>query len=166
MGALMVVLVFPPPQFGGELPGACGRSFAGKTLLSIRAVAALDFAVDLGAARRDAPMRDAEIPEIPGEIGRELVAVVRLDSLDGHREPLAHLVEKGDRIRNRAVGIDPQDAVAGGLIHRRELIEAPAPELEVLDVHLDGLSGHGELAAAPRPGPVPLHRDPGAPRAA
>ena len=165
MWTLMVVLVFPTPQFGGELPGRAEDRWPVK-LLSIRAVAALDFAVDLGATRRDAPMRDAEIPEMPGEIGPELVAVVRLDSLDGHREPLAHLVEKGDRIRNRAVGIDPQDAVAGGLIHRRELIEAPAPELEVLDVHLDGLPGHGELAAAPRPGPVPLHRDPGAPRAA
>ncbi len=90
---------------------------------------------------------------MPREIGPELVAVVRLDPPDSRREALADLVEKGDRIRNRAVGIDPQDAVAGGLIHRRELIEAPVPELEVLDVHLDGLPGDGELAAAPRPGP-------------
>jgi len=131
MGALMVVLVFPTPQFGGELPGRAEDRSPVK-LLSIRAVATLDFAVDLGAARRDASMRDAEIPEMPGEIGPELVAVVRLDPLDGHREPLAHLVEKGDRIRNRAVGIDPEDAVAGGLIHRRELIEAPAPSLRCL----------------------------------
>src|SRR5262249_45098679 len=68
-----------------------------------------------------------------------------------------------DRVRNRVVGIDPEDAVAGGLIHRRELIEASAPEFEVLDVHLDGLPSHSELAAAPRPGPVSLHRDPGYP---
>ena len=103
MWALMVVLVFPTPQFGGELPGRAEDRSSVK-LLSIRAVAALDFAVDLGAARRDAPMRDAEIPEMSGEIGPELVAVVRLDPLDGHREPLAHLVEKGDRIPESSCG--------------------------------------------------------------
>src|SRR6202047_2105862 len=102
MGALMVVLVFPTPQFGGELPGRAEDRSPVK-LLSIGAVAALDFAVDLGAARRDAPMRDAEIPEMPGEIGPELIAVVRLNPLDGHREPLAHLVEKG-RSRQREWG--------------------------------------------------------------
>src|ERR1700730_8447377 len=67
MGALMVVLVFPTPQFGGELPGRAEDRSPVK-LLSIRAVAALDFAVDLGAARRDAPMRDAEIPEPAADV--------------------------------------------------------------------------------------------------
>ena len=147
MGALMIVLVFPTPQFGNELPRRA-EDRAAVELLPIGAVAALDFPIDLGATRRDAPMRDAEIPEVPGEIGPELVAVVRLGPLDGHREPLAHLVEKGDRLRNRAVGIDPEDAVAGGLIHRRELIEASAPEFTDLkpSLHRSSSTTHaGEL---------------------
>ncbi len=116
MGALVVAFVFPAPQFGDKLPGR-PEDRGAVELLAIRAMAALDFPVDLGATRRDAPVRDANIPEVPGEIHPELVAVVRLDPLDGHREPLAHLVEKGDRVRDRAVGVDPEDSVAGGLIH-------------------------------------------------
>src|SRR5262249_46348772 len=61
---------------------------------------------------------------------------------------------------NRAVCVDPQDAVAGGLIHRGELIEPSAPELEVFDVDLDGLPGHGEFAAPTRSGSIAFHRDP------
>lgn len=113
-------------------------------------------------------MGNPQIAQVPGEVGAELVAVVsldplNLDPLNGHREPLAKLVEKGDRIRNRAVSVDPEDAIAGGLVHRRELIGAAAAQLEVFDVNLDGLSGHGELSAAARSRPVSLHRDSGYP---
>jgi hypothetical protein len=82
MWAPMVVLVFPTPQFGGELH-ARAEDRSSTRLLSVRAVAALDFAVDFAAARRDTPMRVAEIPEMSGEIGPALVAVVRLDRVRG-----------------------------------------------------------------------------------
>jgi hypothetical protein len=42
------------------------------------------FAVGLGAARRDVPMRDAKVSEVPGKVGAELVAVAGLNPLAGH----------------------------------------------------------------------------------
>ena len=56
MGALMVVLVFPTPQFGNELPRRA-EDRAAVELLPIGAVAALDFPIDLGATRRDASLQ-------------------------------------------------------------------------------------------------------------
>ncbi len=131
MGASMVVLVFPAAQFRGELAGRTERR-PSIELLPVRAVAALNFAVDLGAARRDMPMGDPEIPEMPSEISAELIAMVRLDALDGHGKPLAHLVDEGDRARDGVVGVDPEDPVAGGLVDRGELIKAPPPSFRCL----------------------------------
>jgi hypothetical protein len=76
---------------------------------------------------------------MPGEVGAKLVAVVGLNSLDDHWKPLPDLVEKGDRVRDRAVRVDPEDAIAGGLVHRGELIEPPASKPKVFDIDLDGL---------------------------
>jgi hypothetical protein len=109
------------------------------------------------------PVRDPEVTEMPGEICAELIAVVGLHALDGHGEPLAHLIHEGDRVRNGIVRVDPEDPVAGGLIDRGELIEASAPELEMLDVDLDRLAGHREVPAPARPRSVALHRHPGHP---
>jgi hypothetical protein len=64
MGTPMVVLVLPAAQFGGELTGRAERGPSIELFL-IRAVAAFDLAVDLGAARRNVPMGDAEVAQMP-----------------------------------------------------------------------------------------------------
>src|SRR5215470_2139768 len=122
-------------------------------------MAPFHLAVHLETTRRDAAVGDAEIAQMPSEVCAELIAVVGLHSLDG-REPLPHLIEKGDDVRNRTVSVDPQDAIARGLVHRGELIQAAASEFAVFDVDLDGLPGHSELPAPPGPGAIALHRDP------
>ena len=47
---------------------------------------------------------DSEIPEMPGEVGPELVSVVGLASLDRLRERLPHLVNERD---NRGLASRP-----------------------------------------------------------
>ena len=89
-----------------------------------------------------------------------VIPVVGLDSLDGHGEPLANLIDEGSGRGNGGVGRDLQNAIARGVVDRRELVEAATAELQGLDVDLDGLAGDGELPAPPRPGAVPLARDP------
>jgi hypothetical protein len=84
-----------------------------------------------------------KIAQVPREVGAKLVAVVGLDPLDGHRKLLTHLVEKGDRIRDRAVGVDPHDAIAGGLIHCGESTEARLPMNASLD--RDRKLGRGKI---------------------
>ena len=159
MGSAVVIFVFPAPQFRRELRWRVEGRPPIEFFL-IRAMTAFHFAIHFGTTRRDPVVGDPEIAEMPGEIRAEFVTVVGLDPLDGHREPLAHLVKECDRVRDRVVGIDSEDPVTGGLIDRGELIETPTAELQMLDIHLDGQAGHCELAAAPRSGPVPLHRDP------
>jgi len=86
MGSPMIVLVLPAPQLGGELrDGAEGRTAI--ELLAIGAMAALDFSVALRAPRRNVAMGDAEIAQVPGEIGPELVPVIGLDALNGDGQP-------------------------------------------------------------------------------
>src|SRR5262245_45240689 len=104
-------------------------------------------------------MRDAEVAEMPGEVGAEFAAVVGLHPLHRHRKPLPDLVDEGDRVRDRAVRVNPEDAVAGGLVDRRELVKAAAAEFQMLHVDLDGLAGHGELAPTARPWAITFHRD-------
>jgi hypothetical protein len=76
----MVVFVLPAPQFGGEL-GRGAECCPSVELFPVCAVAAFDFAVDLGAAWRDVPMGDAKVSQMPSEVGPELVAVVCLHPL-------------------------------------------------------------------------------------
>lgn len=71
-------------------------------------------------------MDDAEIPKVPGEISPELVPVVSLNALDGQWEALTDLVEEGDGGGDRALRIDLQHAIPGGLVNSRKLIEAAA----------------------------------------
>jgi hypothetical protein len=155
----MIVLVLPVAQLRGELgDGPEGRPAV--EFLLVGAVAPLDLAIGLRAPRWDVAMADPQVAEVPREVGAELVPVVGLNPLDGQRQPLADFVDERDSRRDRGVGVDLQDPVARGLIDRRELVEATAAQLQVLDVDLDGLAGDGELSAAPRARSVPLEGDP------
>ena len=154
----MVVFVLPAAEFGGQLT-RCAECRPAIKLLPIRAVASFDFAVYLRAAWRDVLMRDAEVAEMPGEVGAEFAAVVGLYPLNRHRKPLPDLVDEGDGVRDRTVRVDPEDSVAGGLVDRRELVKAAAAEFQMLHIDLDGLAGHGEFAPTARPWAIPFHRD-------
>ena len=154
----MVVFVLPAAEFGGQLT-RCAECRPAIKLLPIRAVASFDFAVYLRAAWRDVLMRDAEVAEMPGEVGAEFAAVVGLYPLNRPRKPLPDLVDERDGVRDRTVRVDPEDSVAGGLVDRRELVKAAAAEFQMLHIALDGLAGHGEFAPTARPWTIPFHRD-------
>src|SRR4030095_1670577 len=144
MRAPMIVLVLPPPQFDREL-GHGAKGGPAVELVFIGPVAPLDLAVALGAPRGNVAMGDAEIAEVPGEVRPELVAVVGLDALNRHREPAPHLVDEGDGGGDRALRVDLQHAITGGLINGGELIEPTTAHLQVFDVDLDRLAGERQI---------------------
>jgi hypothetical protein len=61
------------------------------------------------------------------------------------------------------VSIDPEHAIPGGLIDGRELVEAAASELQVLDIDLDRLPRDVDLAPAARAGAIAFQGHPGNP---
>ena len=127
MWAPMIVLVLPASHLGGELgDGAEGRTMI--EFLAIGPMAALDFSVALRAPRRNVAIGDAEIAQVPGEIGPELVPVIGLDALNGDGQPTADLVNKRDGVRDGALRIDLENAVPTRLVNRGELIEADGGE--------------------------------------
>ena len=68
----MVVFVLPAAEFGGQLT-RCAECRPAIKLLPIRAVASFDFAVDLGAARRDVLMckprsRRCQVKSVPNSL--------------------------------------------------------------------------------------------------
>ena len=132
----MIVLAFPAPQLRGEL-SRCPECHAAIEFLSVGPVATLDLAIDLRTTRRNVPVGDAKIPEMPREVGAEFVPVVGLDALNRHGQSLTHLIYESNRVRDGVVSVDPENPVAGRLVHRGELVEAPATELEVLHVDLN-----------------------------
>jgi len=113
----VVVLMFPASQFGGELGNRAKRCAAIEPVL-VGPVTALDLAVALRASRRDMAMRDAEIVEVPGEVGPELSPVIGLNALDGDRQPLADLVDERDGVGDRRLAVDFQPQRGTGWPHR------------------------------------------------
>ena len=61
------------------------------------------------------------------------------------------------------MSIDPKHAIPGGLIDGRELVEAAAAELEVLDIDLDRLPGDVDFAPAARARAIAFQRHSGDP---
>jgi hypothetical protein len=93
----VVVLVFPAPQFGGELGNRTERCPAIELVL-IGSMAALNFPIALRAPGRDVAMSNPEIAQMPGEIGAELVTVIGLDPLNRDRQSPANLVDEGNGV--------------------------------------------------------------------
>ena len=75
----MVVLVLPLTEFLGELNRAA-KDRAAIELVLVGSVTTLDLPVAFGAAARDVAVREAEIPEVPSEVGAELGAIVPAES--------------------------------------------------------------------------------------
>ena len=70
---------------------------------------------------------DSEIPEMPGEVGPELVSVVGLASLDRLRERLPHLVNERD---NRGLASKPSTrTILGERLNPSSHREGPRPRL-------------------------------------
>src|SRR5262245_43043252 len=154
----MVVLVLPG-ELLGQLLGTIELR-APIELVGVGSMAALDLPVALGTTPRDPAVQNADILEMPGEVGAELGPVVGLNSLDRHRQTLAHLVDESDRGLDRVVVVDLQDPETRRLVDGRELIKPTRAELEMLDVDLLRLAGHPDVAAPPRAGAIPFEGDP------
>jgi hypothetical protein len=98
----MVVLVLPSAKLLGELTGIAEDRPAIELVL-IGAVAPFHLAIALRTAPGNVAMRDAEIAQMPGEVGAELGAMVGLDPLNGRRESAAQFVDEVGRRADRVV---------------------------------------------------------------
>ena len=146
----MVVFVLPLAELLGEL-GGVPEHHAPVELVFVRPMAALDLSIGLGAATRNLPVGNPEIPQVPGKVGPKLGAMVSLDALDGHRESAPHLLDEIGGALDGVVGIDPEHAITGGFVDGRELVEAAVGEFEVLDIDLDRLPRDVDLSTASGP---------------
>jgi hypothetical protein len=158
----MVVFVLPLAELLGELARG-PEEHAPVELIFVRSMAALDLSIGLGVAPRNLPVDDPEIPQVPGEVGPKLRAMVRLDVLDRHRQAAPHFLDEVGGRFDGIVSIDPEHAIPGGLIDGRELIEAAATKLEMLDIDLDRLSRDVDLAPAAGAGAIAFQGHPGDP---
>jgi hypothetical protein len=127
--APVVVLVLPAGELFGKLLGTLELR-PPIELVGVGSMAALDLPVALGATSWDPAVQNADILEVPGEVGAELGPVVGLNPLDRHRQAPAHLVYELDRGLDRVMVVDLQDPEASRLVDGRELIESPGAELE------------------------------------
>lgn len=134
MEAAVVVRMLPLPEFHLELVEG-PESHPALEFFLVGPMAALDLPVALGAAARNIPMGDSEVVEVPREVGSEVVAVVGLDSLDGHRKAAPQLLHEVNGGLDRLVGVCLQDAITGGLIDGAEVIEAS--QLAFEELHID-----------------------------
>ena len=128
-------------------------------------MAALDFAVDFGAAGWDVPVGDAQIGQMPSELSPERGVVVSLDPLDGEGQVAVELIEEVQR-RAGVVGVvGAQDAEARGFVNGRELVEAlarppqPRQELHIQRHRLAGERNRLHPCASARAGNASGRRD-------
>ena len=119
----MVVFVLPLAELPGEL-GGVPEDHAPVELVRVGPMAALDFSIGLRATPWNLPVDHPEIAQMPSEVSPKLRAMVRLDALDGHRQATAHFLDELSGRFDGVVGVDPEHAIAGGLIDGRELVEA------------------------------------------
>ena len=153
----MVVFVLPLAELLGKL-SRVSQDHAPVEFVFVGPMTALDFPIRLGATTWNLPMGNPEIPQVPGEVGPKLGAMVRLDALDGHRQAPTHFFDElGGRL-DGVVSVDSEHTIPGGLVNGRELVEAAATEFEVLDIDLDRLPRDVELSTAPRPWSVAFQR--------
>src|SRR5262245_26964975 len=97
MEPAMVVFMLPSTELLGELSGG-PEARASVEFVFVGPMAALDLAVGLRAATRNLAVEHAQIPQVPGEVGPKFRAVIRLDTLDGHRQAADFLHELGGRL--------------------------------------------------------------------
>lgn len=158
----MIVFMLPLAELVGEL-GRGPKDHAPVEFVRVRPMAALDLAISLGIASRNLPVGHPEVPQVPSKVGPELRAMVRLDALDRHRQAAAHFLDEVGGRCDGVVSIHTKDTIPGGLVDGRELVEAAAPELEVLDIDLDRLPRDVDLAPASRTGAIAFQGHPGDP---
>src|ERR1700737_1409330 len=154
----MVVLVLPRAQLADELLAGL-EGHPSVELLLVGAMTALDFPIGLRPAGRVVLVGDAELMQMPGEVGAPFGAVVRLNPPDRGGERLAEFVDEVNGGLDGVVVVDLENAVARGFIDGGELVEATRPCLEMLDVHLDRLPWDVQLGPPPRTWSVPLLGD-------
>lgn len=115
-----------------------GMTESGATVevFLVSPVAPLDFAVAFGVPAGNMLVFNHDIMEMPGKVDAELGAVVGLNPLSRHGQALAHLLNEGNHRLDLFVVVDLQHSVPGGLIDRRELVEAPGAPFQVFHIDL------------------------------
>ena len=156
----MVVLVLPRAQLADKLR-AGPKGHPPVELALVGAMAAFNLPIGFRTAGWDVPVGNAEIMEMPREVGPPFRAVVSLNPADRHGECLPHFVDELNGGLNGVVVVDLEDTVAGGFVDGGELVEAARLRLEMLEVHLDRLSRDMQLWPPLRTWSIPLLGDPG-----
>src|SRR5215510_12273194 len=123
VGSAMVVRVFPVAQLLSETRRAA-EDRAAVELVRVCPVAAFHLFVAFRAALQDLPVRDAEIPQVSCEVSAKLGAVISLNPLDGDGKPATNLLDEISGRLDGIMGVDAEDAIPGGFIDRRELVES------------------------------------------
>src|SRR5690242_8258042 len=125
MWSVLVVFGFPFLQFSSQIPFMFEMPSLVE-LLRIGFMASLDLSVHFWATWRYMFVGDAEIGEMPGELGSEGRTVIGLNLLNSEGEVLADLLKKVDGGLGVVVVVDAQDAKSGRFIDGCELIKALA----------------------------------------
>ena len=87
---------------------------------------AFDLAVQVWGPRPDVDVADVEGFEMPVKVGLEFGAIVGLEDVDAERQPPEDVVDECDGRPLIARVKDFQDANAGAIVDRGELVEPPA----------------------------------------
>lgn len=111
MGAIRsgeVLEALPLPEFDFKIDDTLVAEEMAKLLL-VRPMRSLDLAVQLGRARLDLGVADAEVLDLPVELRLELSAVVGPDFLDAERELRGYVIDEfyGVRLGMRTSRIAP-----------------------------------------------------------
>lgn len=125
MRPILVVFAFPPLKFSDKISFMAEVS-APIELFRIGLVAALNFAINLGASGWDVAMRNSKVREVPGELRPKRGVVVSLDLLDSEGEMLTHFREEVDGGLGVVVIIDTQNSKSSSFINGCELVETLA----------------------------------------
>ena len=95
-------------------------------LLLIRAVRALDHAIELRRPGLDVDVQDALVGQVPVELGLELMPAVCAHGVNAEGELLDDIVQEGDGVLLRVAAIDLEGPHPGRIVDRRVLV-APDP---------------------------------------
>lgn len=141
MWSVEVVEVLPLAEFGFQID----VSFVAQQLIKLLAVGAVllfHLSVELRRTTFDVSVADAEILDMPMELGLELVPVVGSDFAYAERELVDDVIDEVDRVGLSIFFTNLERTNAGGIVIGRILepayLLAPlSDESQELDIHLD-----------------------------
>ncbi len=113
-------------------------------LLVVRAVRALDLAVEPGCAWPDVDVLDVEVSQVPMKLRLKLRAVVRLNNENSKWKPADNLVDELNRSALIAAVVNLQHPDTSAVVDSSELVKALGRAMNALQklyVHLEPVPG-------------------------